>query len=230
MMMAVTPTTKSRLFSFAAFVALVVFMSCGATAFVPTTTIPACSRISSSSSSSRSQLQVVPGGGMDITIVDPSYNLAIGAFGVGLVSGFLEDLKGSDGVTKRPTAKVFGVLALLFTLFAVFLAVQTTTFRFTFDDTSFSLVRSSDGSSFDNVKVGGENRWAYGNFQNWDFLPSQDLPMLVYFKETQTPLENRAEVPLVMDDRPGQVHFFPAIANTQQLEQGFRLHKCAKVE
>jgi len=35
--------------------------------------------------------------------------------------------------------------------------------------------------------VGGENKWKYKSFVNWKFFPSEDLPILVYFKETQTP-------------------------------------------
>lgn len=27
----------------------------------------------------------------------------------------------------------------------------------------------------------------YDTFVNWDFFPSIDLPILIYFKETQTP-------------------------------------------
>jgi hypothetical protein len=213
-------TTRIRLF------ALAVFFCCGtlASAFAPKTSSSLSVR-SPIPSPPSGQLQVVAG----LDIIEPSYNLAVGAFGVGLLGGVLEDIKGRDGA-KLATAKIFGVAALLFTLFAGFLAVQTTTLRFTFDDTSFSLVRSSDGSSFDNVKVGGENKWAYSSFQNWDFLPSQDLPILVYFKENQTPEENRAEAPIVVDTMPGQAHFFPAIANSKQLEEGFRAHTCAKVE
>lgn len=208
--------TRNRLFAF------VVVICCGtfASAFAPTALVAPPAR----ASSSFSKLHLA-----GVEVIDPSYNLAIGAFGVGLLGGFLEDIKDGDGV-KLPTAKIFGVVALLFTLFSGFLAVQTTTLRFTFDDTSFSLVKSSDGSSFDNVKVGGENRWAYSSFQNYDFLPSKELPILVYFKENQTPEENRAEVPIVIDTMPGQVHFFPAIANSKQLEEGFQAHNCAKVE
>ena len=217
MMKVTVAPTRSRL------LALAFFICCGtlASAFVLCTAPPKVRPTLPSSPSSK--LQVT-----GLEIVDPSYNLAIGSFGVGLLGGVLEDIKGPDG-TKLATAKLFGVVALLFTLFAGFLAIQTTTLRFTFDDTSFSLVRS-DGSSFDNVKVGGENKWAYSSFQNWDFLPSQDFPILVYFKENQTPEENREEVPIVIDSLPGQVHFFPAIANSQQLEEGFRAHKCAKVD
>ena len=35
--------------------------------------------------------------------------------------------------------------------------------------------------------MGGANRWKYDSFVNWEFFPSVDLPVLVYFKETQTP-------------------------------------------
>lgn len=166
-------------------------------------------------------------------LVDPSYNLAIGAFGVGLASGFLEDIRKDDG-EKLPTAKIFGGLALLFTIFAAFLTFQTTTLRFSFDDDgndgdSFSLVKANGASMGENVVVGGENKWRYDSFVNWDFLPSSQFPILVYFRETQTPMENREEVPIVVDTLDGQVHFFPAISNTKQLEEGFLKNNCARI-
>jgi Protein of unknown function (DUF3119) len=163
-----------------------------------------------------------------VEFIEPSYNLAIGSFGVGILGGVLEDVRNAQGV-KLATAKIFGAVALIFTLFAAFLAIQTTTLRFTFDETSFSLV-SSDGSSIgDNIKVGGENKWAYSTFENWAFLPSEDLPILVYFRETQTPVENRAEAPIVVDNLDGQAHFFPSISNAQQLKQSFVTHGCKKL-
>jgi hypothetical protein len=163
-----------------------------------------------------------------VEFIEPSYNLAIGAFGVGLVGGLLEDVRNSEGV-KQPTAKLFGGIALLFTLFAGFLAFQTTTLRFTLDDNSFSLVKSNGSPLGDNIKVGGENKWAYSSFENWAFLPSDDFPILVYFKENQTPIENRAEAPIFVDSVEGQAHFFPSIANSKQLEQGFLKNGCKKL-
>jgi Protein of unknown function (DUF3119) len=163
-----------------------------------------------------------------VEFIEPSYNLAIGSFGIGLLGGVLEDVRNAQGV-KLATAKIFGSLALIFTLFSAFLVIQTTTLRFTFDETYFSLV-DSDGSSIgDNIKVGGENKWSYSSFQNWAFLPSEDLPILVYFRETQTPVENRAEAPIVVDNLDGQAHFFPSISNAQQLKQGFVTHGCKKL-
>jgi hypothetical protein len=163
-------------------------------------------------------------------LVDPSYNLAVGALGVGLAGGLLEDMKNNDTGEKLPTAKFFGGLALVFTLFAGFLAFQTTTLRFAFEPDSFSLVRNDGSSLGENVVVGGENTWAYSSFQNWEFLPSSDFPILVYFREDQTPLENREEAPIVVDHLEGQAHFFPAISDSQKLKAGFLEHGCAKIE
>ena len=157
-----------------------------------------------------------------MTLVDPSFDLAAGAAVVGTVCGVLEDrLKGSVG-------KVFGAGAIIFTLFGGFVAFQTSTLRFKFDDTAFSLVKSDGASLGENVVVGGENRWSYDSFVNYDFLPSKNFPILVYFKETQTPEASWVEAPIVVDSLKGQAHFFPAIANTKMLEEGFEKNKCLK--
>jgi NIMA (never in mitosis gene a)-related kinase len=179
-----------------------------AVAFQPSPTLAR-----SATSKVMSPLTMVP------EVVDASYDLAIGTLGVGLVGGVVER------VSKN---KLFGGIFLLFTIFAAFIAFQTTTLRFAFDDDSFSLQKAG-GASFENVVVGGENKWAYKSFQNYDFLPSPSFPILVYFREDQTPVEAREEAPIVVDDLVGQVHFFPAIANTQQLTDGFAKHNCAKL-
>lgn len=164
----------------------------------------------------------------DIFVADPSFNLAAGAAIVGTICGGLEDLKDGDGV-KLPTSKLFGGAAVIFVIFGAFIAFQTSTLRFTFDDAEFSLVKADGSGTGENVVVGGENRWKYDTFVNYDFLPSEDFPILVYFRETQTPLDKREEAPVVVDDLEGQVHFFPAISNSQQLKEQFAVHKCAKL-
>ena len=93
-------------------------------------------------------------------------------------------------------------------------------------------------STGENVVVGGENLWAYKSFVNYDFFPSESFPILVYFKETQTPEDqwnvgpgeqaNSAEA-IANGAKPGQVHFFPAIANVAALKSGFEVHGCAKI-
>ena len=166
-----------------------------------------------------------------LEVIDPSYNLALGSLGLGLAFG----VPGSP-LKSRIGAFVGGVPL---TLFGLFLAFQTTTLRFTFDDRDFSLVRSSGKSLGENVVVGGENVWAYDKFVNYDLFPSRSFPILVYFKETQTPEEfwnvgpgEQANSPEALANGavPGQVHFFPAIANTEALIRGFEGHGCAKIE
>ena len=159
---------------------------------------------------------------MALDVIDPSYNLAIGCVALGGVFGL------PSRAPSLLSRAGYGLGALL-AVFGLFIAFQTTTLRFTFDDSSFSLVKSDLSTTGVNVVVGGENKWAYDTFVNWDFLPSEDFPILVYFRETQTPSANREEVPLVVDELDGQVHFFPAISRVDQLKAGFAEHKCAKI-
>lgn len=124
-------------------------------------------------------------------------------------------------------------------LFAVFLAVQASRIRFVFDETAFELKNVDIGASDDailtasgeNFVVGGANRWDYETFVNWDFFPSEQYPVLVYFKETQTPQDKWNEGPGQLDKvGGGQLHFFPAIANVKELKEQFQLRGCAKID
>ena len=116
-----------------------------------------------------------------------------------------------------------GFLILLATLFAV----QATRIRFVFDQEAFELKNTSGDDaqltdSGENFVVGGANRWAYSSFVNWEFFPKgSPIPVLVYFKETQTIKTDGSN--------DGQIHFFPAIANSKQLEEQFTLRGCAKI-
>lgn len=73
----------------------------------------------------------------------------------------------------------------------------------------------------------------YESFVNYDFFPSINLPILVYFKETQTPKEMQIKGSLglkQMDRRDnGQMHWFPAYANAKQLKEQFEAHRCQKI-
>lgn len=68
---------------------------------------------------------------------------------------------------------------------------------------------------------------------NYDFFPSIQLPILVYFKETQTPKDMQIKGSLgsqQMDRRDnGQMHWFPAFANASQLKEQFEAHRCKKI-
>mmetsp|Transcript_9645 Transcript_9645/g.18931 ORF Transcript_9645/g.18931 Transcript_9645/m.18931 type:complete len:104 (+) Transcript_9645:491-802(+) len=102
----------------------------------------------------------------------------------------------------------------------------------------------SDGSdSGENIVVGGDNRWTYDSFVNYAFFPEGWIdqpqgPILVYFKETQTPeaewdvgpgkSANGADA-IAKGAVPGQVHFFPALCDTKQLRDEFERRGCAKL-
>lgn len=146
-------------------------------------------------------------------VVESDYTLAavFGVVGVSIVAAN----HGVGGVVGG------GFITLLASLFAV----QAGRIRFVFDKDCFELktVGEDDlNDSGENIVVGGANRWAYTSFVNWDFFPSADFPILVYFKETQTPQADGSD--------EGQVHFFPAIANVKQLKDQFELRGCASVK
>merc|ERR1712129_450112 len=104
-------------------------------------------------------------------------------------------------------AGVFGVLgAVLCTLLpyagafilllGVLFFVQAGRVRFVFNRETFELrTLGEEGDlqdSGENVVVGGKNQWPYKKFVNYEFFPKGLVekglpPVLVYFKETQTP-------------------------------------------
>ena len=129
-------------------------------------------------------------------VVDSDYKIAVLFAALGL--GIIATIHGVGGLL------IGGLVTLLASLFAV----QAGRIRFVFDKDCFELKTvDSLGSdvladSGENIIVGGANRWKYTSFVNYDFFPSLDFPILVYFKETQTPKPDGSE--------PGQIHFFPA--------------------
>ena len=59
--------------------------------------------------------------------------------------------------------------------------MQATNVRFRFEDQALSVVFGASQQEVQNVIVGGENRWEYGLFTNWE-LWWPGFPILVYFK------------------------------------------------
>uniref|UniRef100_A0A7S1V028 Uncharacterized protein n=1 Tax=Grammatophora oceanica TaxID=210454 RepID=A0A7S1V028_9STRA len=163
-------------------------------------------------------------------VIDPDFRLA----GIFLAGGFFLDLIPYIQLTLGPLVTLLGVLFL----------VQTFRIRFVFDKDAFEL-KQGDGTTDtgENVVVGGANRWTYDSFVNYDFFPREWVgtpqgPILVYFKETQTPSDKWAEGPgeyanseeaIAKGAVPGQVHFFPALCNTEQIQQEFEKRGCAKL-
>lgn len=170
----------------------------------------------------------------EITIIDPDFRVAI----LLLALGGLFDTIPYIQLTVGPLITALGVLVL----------VQTFRLRFVFDNESFSLVttgmgvkKDDPGKVGDNVFVGGANRWATNSIINTDYFPKGWIdgpvgPILIYFKENQTPKEKWNEGPgKIANDpakveagivRPGQVHFFPAVANARQLREEFKKRGC----
>ncbi|KAG1667774.1 hypothetical protein FOA52_010811 [Chlamydomonas sp. UWO 241] len=101
--------------------------------------------------------------------------------------------------------------AVIAGILGVFLTVQATRVKFVFDDEALEVViggkvaegELEDAEETDNVFTGGQNRWTYDSFVNWEmWWPG--FPILFFFKETQTTPE-------------GQIHFFPIIFDGKEL-------------
>ena len=95
-------------------------------------------------------------------VIEPDYKLGI----IFLTAGFLLDVIPYIQLTLGPIVTLLGVLFV----------VQTARIRFCFDGTAFELKTSGgeDGGLADtgeNIVVGGENRWTYDSFVNYEFFP-----------------------------------------------------------
>jgi NIMA (never in mitosis gene a)-related kinase len=129
--------------------------------------------------------------------------------------------------------------------FGSFIGMQTMRTRAVFNKDTFELKtvtnkflgiqkdKSLKPKEYQNYVLGTNNEWRYDTFVNWDFFPSIHLPILVYFKETQTPKHMQIKGSIgghQMDRRDnGQMHWFPAFANAKQLREQFEAHGCKKV-
>jgi NIMA (never in mitosis gene a)-related kinase len=159
----------------------------------------------------------------DVTI-DKDFRLALGTCGTALL---LDQIPYIQFLLGAPLS-LLGVLFL----------VQTFRLDFTFDKEDFEL-KQGEADTGENIVVGGANRWAYKTFVNYETFPKGwDIPILVYFKETQTPEDqwsigpgesaNSAEA-IANGAVPGQVHFFPAICNAKQITAEFAKRGCKKL-
>lgn len=116
-------------------------------------------------------------------------------------------------------------------LFAALLWVQTARVRCVFEKDGFEFYNvKGPGLDYehgraelvkkpDNYVAGTENRWKYDSIINYGFFPSEDFPVICYFKETQTPewKWNRWFAAFDSYGR-GQPHFFPGICNVQEFK------------
>ena len=114
------------------------------------------------------------------------------------------------------------MLSLLLAGLTLYVFNKTSTVSMKFDETSMSLIDTSTQAVLtDPVPGRGEGvyRWKYEDIINYALLPSEKLPVFLYFKESSTTVENRVEGPFYLDNLPGQIHLFPIIFNIDQLEE-----------
>jgi len=121
-------------------------------------------------------------------------------------------------------------------LFATLLWVQTSRVRCVFEKDGFEfynvkgprldyehgmaeLVRKPD-----NYVSGTQNRWKYDTIINYGFFPSEDFPVICYFKETETPEYKWNNWFAAFDSYGnGQPHFFPGICNVKAFKEQMEL-------
>lgn len=116
-------------------------------------------------------------------------------------------------------------------LFATLLAVQTARVRCVFEKDSFEFYnvkgpgldyeggRAELVAKPDNYVAGTVNRWKYDSIINYGFFPSEDFPVICYFKETETPEWKWNRWFAAFDSyQRGQPHFFPGICNVKEFK------------
>jgi hypothetical protein len=110
-----------------------------------------------SSSSSTSALKMASGN--DQVIIDKDFRLSAIFLGAGLLLDQIPYIQ----LTLGPIVTLLGILFL----------VQTFRLDFVCDDSTFSLqdTTTEDNEVGENIVVGGENRWTYDSFANFDFFP-----------------------------------------------------------
>lgn len=134
----------------------------------------------------------------DTVIPPPSYRIPAVWLGLNAATAAASVVLG--GAT--PASQLPGFL--LASLLPAFLASRATAVKFVFGPDALEVVTAAKGDETENKFVGGENKWSYANFVNWEFFPSPSIPILVYFKESQTKPE-------------GQIHFFPVLFEAKEL-------------
>lgn len=93
------------------------------------------------------------------------------------------------------------VLGLPLLVFGAFLYLQTARIRFVFGPTKLNVASRSLSTG----ELSFIRGWAYDQIAVWDIYPAPQFPILAYFRERES-YEGR-----------GSIHFFPILADGQQL-------------
>lgn len=120
-------------------------------------------------------------------------------------------------------------------LFAALLWVQTRRVRLVFERDGFEFYNIKGykldlekGARLerkpDNYVSGTRNRWRYKDIINYGFYPSEEFPVICYFKETETPKKQWDKWFAAFDSYGrGQPHFFPGICDVKEIKRQFEL-------
>ena len=160
-------------------------------------------------------------------MIDPDYFLTVA---VALLCPLIIWYHPSDAADGSPS--IIGVSGGLFhLLFAALLWIQTRRVRCVFEKDAFEFYNIKGphldlerGGYLerkpDNYVAGTLNRWKYDSITNYGFFPSEEFPVICYFKETETPewKWNRWFAAFDSYGR-GQPHFFPGICNIDQFKE-----------
>jgi len=178
------------------------------------------------------------GGKQGEVIIDPDYKLMWVFLASAAVICLIHPDKScavSDMMPFCPPDFYSGLSAFIHVWFGLFMADRAKRIRVIFDKNYFQMrnlyepnwpYHKNDIEGMTerpmNYVIGGMNKWKYDSFVNWGFFPSVHLPVLVYFKETQTPKDKWNVGPGSYDYRNnGMVHFFPAFGNSYQIKEQF---------
>ncbi|GAX24760.1 hypothetical protein FisN_4Hu318 [Fistulifera solaris] len=156
---------------------------------------------------------------MPNVMIEPDYFLTIG---VALLCPLI--IWYHPSYTEGPS--IIGVSGGLFhLLFAALLGVQTRRVRCVFEKDAFEFYNLKGPGlqrleiKPDNYVAGTRNRWKYDSIINYGFFPSEQFPVICYFKETETPEWKWNRWFAAFDSyQNGQPHFFPGICNVQQFK------------
>ena len=157
-----------------------------------------------------------------VILIDASYNLALGMTTIGVASGIRAALLSTkDRIRIIP---VFGSAVMLF--LASYLQTKTESVRFRFDNEAFSIVKADGSAIGDNPVMGGSYRWTYNKIAEYKVFPSEDIPLLLYFKETHTPEEKRVAAPITVSATAGQRYVYPIIVKPIESTIYLSTHVC----
>ena len=157
-------------------------------------------------------------------LVEPTYDL-VNAFGSASVVATC-----AAALCQGLSRNVLAIGGVGCALLCNYVIEKTENVRFSFDESSFLIVKPDGSSIGEHPLFTGEYKWNLDeDVVNYGFLPSYEKALFLYLKETRTPESRRIDSPISIDRLPGQVHIFPMIGEKRQLRNGFVRGRCIEI-